>query len=141
MPSIFWDQWWVGACGASNSQVIRSRSKLRYDDLSIRSAQQGLGANIDDEGVFIPVAKRLIGEIWQEGDAVRLVGVGISGFDTQDEQLDLFANAETEQGNTEVIAAADKVRDRFGDGALKFGRELKLKAKDTGTRGMNDGHL
>ena len=115
--------------------------KLRYDDLSIRSAQQGLGANIDDEGVFIPIAKRLISEIWQEGDAVRLVGVGISGFDTQDEQLDLFANTEDEQSNAEVIAAADKVRDRFGDGALKFGRELKLKAKDTGTRGMNDGHL
>lgn len=115
--------------------------KLRYDDLSIRTAQQGLGANIDDESIFIPVAKRLIGEIWQQDDAVRLVGVGISGFDTQDEQLDLFANAEPEVGNTEVIAAADKVRDKFGDGALRFGRELKLKAKDTGTRGMNDGDL
>ena len=115
--------------------------KLRYDDLSIRSAQQALPGNVDDEGIFIPVAKRLVSEIWQEGDAVRLVGVGISGFDAQDEQLDLFASAGTEREGNDVIAAADKVRDRFGDGALKFGRELKLKAKDTGTRGMNDGHL
>lgn len=96
---------------------------------------------VDDEGIFIPVAKRLVSEIWQEGDAVRLVGVGISSFDAQDEQLDLFASAGTEREGNDVIAAADKVRDRFGDGALKFGRELKLKAKDTGTRGMNDGHL
>lgn len=65
----------------------------------------------------------------------------ISSFDAQDEQLDLFASAGTEREGNDVIAAADKVRDRFGDGALKFGRELKLKAKDTGTRGMNDGHL
>ena len=72
---------------------------------------------------------------------MRLVGVGISGFDAQDEQLDLFASVKQEVGNTEVIAAADKVRDKFGDGMLKFGRELKLKAKDTGTRGMNDGEL
>ena len=115
--------------------------KLRYDDLSIRSAQQALPGNVDDEGIFIPVAKRLVSEIWQEGDAVRLVGVGISGFDAQDEQLDLFASAGIEREGNDVIAAADKVRDRFGDGALKFGRELKLKAKDTGTRGMNDGHL
>lgn len=115
--------------------------KLRYDDLSIRSAQQTLPGNVDDEGIFIPVAKKLVSEIWQEGDAVRLVGVGISGFDAQDEQLDLFASAGTEREGNDVIAAADKVRDRFGDGALKFGRELKLKAKDTGTRGMNDGHL
>lgn len=115
--------------------------KLRYDDLSIRSAQQALPGNVDDEGIFIPVAKRLVSEIWQEGDAVRLVGVGISSFDAQDEQLDLFASAGTEREGNDVIAAADKVRDRFGDGALKFGRELKLKAKDTGTRGMNDGHL
>ena len=115
--------------------------KLRYDDLSIRSAQQALPGNVDDEGIFIPVAKKLVSEIWQEGDAVRLVGVGISGFDAQDEQLDLFASAGTEREGNDVIAAADKVRDRFGDGALKFGRELKLKAKDTGTRGMNDGHL
>lgn len=115
--------------------------KLRYDDLSIRSAQQALPGNVDDEGIFIPVAKTLVSEIWQEGDAVRLVGVGISSFDAQDEQLDLFASAGTEREGNDVIAAADKVRDRFGDGALKFGRELKLKAKDTGTRGMNDGHL
>lgn len=115
--------------------------KLRYNDLSIRSAQHSLGTNVDDESIFIPVAKKLVGEIWQQGDAVRLVGVGISGFDAQDEQLDLFASVKQEVGNTEVIAAADKVRDKFGDGMLKFGRELKLKAKDTGTRGMNDGEL
>lgn len=115
--------------------------KLRYDDLSIRTAQQALSANTDDESLFIPIAKRLIGEVWRPGDAVRLVGVGVSGFEEHDAQLDLFSGSETPQGNSEVIAAADKVRDKFGDGALKFGREMKFRAKDTGTRGMNDGNL
>lgn len=114
--------------------------KLRYDDLSIRTAQRGIGANVDDESAFIPLAKQLINEIWQDGDRVRLVGVGVSGFDEQDEQLDLFADELAPQGSLDAIAAADKVRDRFGDGALQFGRELKFKTKDTGTRGMNDGN-
>lgn len=115
--------------------------KLRYADLSIRSARQTLPSNVDDENVFIPIAKRLIGEIWKDGDAVRLVGVGISGFDDREEQLDLFSCNEAPPGKPDVIAAADKVRDKFGDGALKFGRELKLRAQDTGTRGKNDGSL
>ena len=34
--------------------------KLRYADLSRRTAQKGLSANVDDETLFIPVAKRLI---------------------------------------------------------------------------------
>lgn len=115
--------------------------KLRFSDLSIRTAQQTMAANTDDEGTFIPIAKKLVDEIWRHGSSVRLVGVGISGFDEADEQLDLFDAGQEQQGNPSVMAAADKVRDKFGDGALKFGREMKFKAKDTGTRGMNDGNL
>lgn len=115
--------------------------KLRYNDLTRRTAQKTLPANVDDETVFIPVAKQLVDEIWRPGDAVRLVGVGISGFDEHDVQLGLFADEKLPQGHPDVISAADRVRDRFGDGMLKFGRELKLRAETSGTTGMNDGEL
>lgn len=115
--------------------------KLRYADLSRRTAQKGLPANVDDETVFIPVAKRLIDEIWRPGDSVRLVGLGISGFEAHDEQLGLFADEELPAGNAELLSAADKIRDRFGDGMLKFGRELKIRHETSGTTGMNDGRL
>ena len=115
--------------------------KLRYSDLSRRTAQRALPGNVDDETVFIPIAKQLIDEIWRPGDAVRLVGVGLSGFEPHNEQLGLFADDGTPQGHPEIISAADKVRDKFGDGMLKFGRELKLKAETSGTTGMNDGEL
>ena len=114
--------------------------KLRYADLSRRTAQKGLPANVDDETVFIPVAKRLI-EIWRPGDSVRLVGLGISGFEAHDEQLGLFADEELPAGNAELLSAADKIRDKFGDGMLKFGRELKIRHETSGTTGMNDGRL
>ncbi|MDD7204544.1 MAG: DNA polymerase IV [Coriobacteriales bacterium] len=115
--------------------------KLRYADLSRRTAQKGLSANVDDETVFIPVAKRLIDEIWRPGDSVRLVGLGISGFEAHDEQLGLFADEELPAGNAELLSAADKIRDKFGDGMLKFGRELKIRHETSGTTGMNDGRL
>ena len=115
--------------------------KLRYADLSSRTAQQGLGAQIDDETVFIPVAKELVGQIWRPGDAVRLVGLGISGFDAHDEQMDLFAltpdAAPGKANNRELLSAADAVRDKFGDDKLKFGRQLKLRAETTGTSSKN----
>ena len=115
--------------------------KLRYADLSRRTAQKGLPANVDDETVFISVAKRLIDEIWRPGDSVRLVGLGISGFEAHDEQLGLFADEELPAGNAELLSAADKIRDKFGDGMLKFGRELKIRHETSGTTGMNDGRL
>lgn len=115
--------------------------KLRYADLSRRTAQKGLPANVDDETVFIPVAKRLIDEIWRPGNSVRLVGLGISGFEAHDEQLGLFADEELPAGNAELLSAADKIRDKFGDGMLKFGRELKIRHETSGTTGMNDGRL
>lgn len=115
--------------------------KLRYADLSRRTAQKGLSANVDDETLFIPVAKRLIDEIWRPGNSVRLVGLGISGFEAHNEQLGLFADEELPAGNAELLSAADKIRDKFGDGMLKFGRELKISHETSGTTGMNDGRL
>lgn len=114
---------------------------LRYADLSRRSAQRTLPSNIDDETIFIPIAKQLLTEIWHPGDAVRLVGVGVSGFDAANEQLGLFGDEKLPQGNPQLMDATDKVRDKFGDAALKFGRELKISVETSGTQGMNDGRL
>ena len=107
--------------------------KLRYADLSIHTAQRSLSRQINNEALFIPVAKELVDEIWHEGMGVRLVGVSVSGFEETSQQLDLFEDEQVQETNQQLIETADRVRDRFGDNALKFGRELKLKAKDTGT--------
>lgn len=111
--------------------------KLRYSDLSSRTAQCAMTGQIDDECVFIPLAKRLIDQIWRPGDAVRLVGLGISGFEERDTQMGLFGDDQTNEGSPELISAADAVRDRFGDEKLKFGRQFKLKAETTGTSSKN----
>ncbi len=140
--------------------------KLRYDDLSSRTAQTTLHTCTDDESVFISPAKELLGQLWRPGERVRLVGVGLSGFEHGDVQLGLFdmgndaAGEKAGAGGADdgkkdgakgagaaggrpaarrALDAADAVRDRFGEGAVKFGREMKLSVEDTGTRGQNEG--
>ncbi len=133
--------------------------KVRYDDLSIRTARRTLPGPVDDEGAFAPIALALLGTVWQPGTALRLIGVGVSGFEKVTEQLDLLSAFE-EDGVTEadltgdaddghprgpvasarppitrrsLVEATDKVRDRFGDDAVSYGRELRFKGRDTGT--------
>ena len=122
--------------------------KLRYADLSIRNAQKTMSHCVDEEAAFIPIAKNLIDEIWRPGDKVRLVGVGISGFDKENDQISLFndeqLNSDHFNGehhtsknlmgkeNQKLTQAADKVRDKFGDDMLKFGREFKISLEGTG---------
>ncbi len=118
--------------------------KVRYADFSVRSTQVRLDAQCDDEFVFIPRLKRMLDELWSPGMALRLVGVAVTDFDEPDEleQLSLFADDELNvskppAGRQELVAATDKVKERFGESALRFGRELRLSGSDTGSSSKN----
>ena len=129
--------------------------KLRYADLTRRTAQRTLDDQVDDEADFIPVLRELLAEVWRPGDAVRLVGVAVSGFEPRPTQMSLFdgegaqmalfagdgaaddddyyfsgAPSGTAHGTAShraVVDTTDRVRDRFGEDAVSFGRQLKLK--------------
>lgn len=155
--------------------------KIRFSDRVTRSVQRRLDNQVDNEHVFIPLLHQMIKELWKPGMAVRLVGVGVTGFkedefkqeslfdsalfaassqdgipEAQQAQLDLGSgdveemigrrsNAQesektygigAEQGQ-KLSAATDKVKDRFGEMAVFFGRELHVKEKTTGTGAKN----
>ncbi len=119
--------------------------KLRYADLHVRTAQRQLSSPTNDEHVFGPVAVRLLEGLWQEGTPVRLVGVGISDFSgAHGRQMGLFDEAAAEDGHAHDHAAlsqlTDALRDRFGDDAVSYGRDLRFKDRTTGTApmGKND---
>ena len=118
--------------------------KVRYADFSVRSTQVKLDAQCDDEFIFIPRLKRMLDELWSPGMALRLVGVAVTDFNEPDEleQLSLFADDELDvskppAGRQELVAATDKVKERFGESALRFGRELRLSGSDTGSSSKN----
>ena len=122
--------------------------KLRFDDRSVRSAQRRLDAETDDDLAFAPLLFDLLDEIWRPGIPVRLVGVAISGFErepaTQEHLFELPEDEPTadqpklsEEKRTKLLKATDKLKDRFGETAIRFGHEIKSAKKTTGSAAKN----
>lgn len=115
--------------------------KLRYHDLSIRTAQRTLNDLVDNERRFAPIALSLLCQIWRPGDSVRLVGVGISGFvdETTETGVQLsLLDTQTEDNHKDdsLAQATDRVRDRFGEQSLRLGRDLRFIERNTATLAM-----
>lgn len=131
--------------------------KMKFSDRSVRSVQRRMDGPEDNEFVFIPLLHRMIDEIWKPGMKVRLVGVGVSGFAScASEQTSLFMpfemqetdnrahpHADSEQLNIDASSgknlanATDKVKNRFGENAVFFGKELHASKKTTGSAAKN----
>lgn len=116
--------------------------KVRYADRSVRSVQRPIDGEGDDEHELYGPLHDMLDEVWQQGMGLRLVGVAVTGFDNPDEpeQLSLFGEVRPSSAGDarrNLLDAADKVKERFGEGALRYGRELRLKGSGTGTTSKN----
>ncbi len=129
--------------------------KVRYEDLSYANIQHTLDRPVDDEHEFAPVLIALLEQVWQPGTGLRLVGVAVSSFEQRPQQMSLFgddllakiddASVKSPAENTKskmstrkkpkrsLVEATDKVKNRFGETAVSYGRELRFKDRDTGT--------
>ncbi|MDR2715107.1 MAG: DNA polymerase IV [Coriobacteriales bacterium] len=131
--------------------------KARHDDLTIHTAQRTLERAVDDEADFIGVLYELVSHVWRAGDELRLIGVGVSSFDARPEQMSLFGeevlagesampNKTSAQTNKQashsieqhkhdrsLVEATDKVKNRFGENAVRYGRELRFDDRKTNT--------
>lgn len=105
--------------------------KMKYSYGNGRTIQRKLPHPTDDENIFVPVAQELMGEIWSDGMHVRLLGIGVSDFARgADVQTDLFCEVD-ERGavasdRRDLSVAVDKVRERFGNAAVSFGRAARF---------------
>lgn len=130
--------------------------KVRYSDRSIKSAQMPLPCATDDEYVLFDGAQHLAASLLPDGTRVRLLGVAAFNLqemaDTVVEQQRLFDNDVSPdddflrtdraapsfpKNHQELIEAADSVRDKFGEGAVLFGRELRTHQNLTGSSSKN----
>ena len=122
--------------------------KLKFDVSHARTAQHALPRPSDDARQIGRLAVRLLDEAWNEGVPVRLVGVGVSGFsDEAPEQLTLFDGAGSEGPNgspgrdlSALGRVTDALRERFGDDAVSYGRDLRFRDRtsDTAPMGKSD---
>lgn len=64
--------------------------KIRREDLTIRTCQRKIPNLGTNELTWLPSLYNMLEEIWTPGEKLRLVGVGISGFDNEPIQTSLF---------------------------------------------------
>ena len=83
----------------------------------------------------------LLQGLWHEGQGVRLVGVGVSGFDGGVTQLTLDDGApsadEARRDRSALGRVTDVLRERYGEDAVGFGRDLRFKGLTSDTAPMN----
>jgi DNA polymerase-4 len=114
--------------------------KVRFSDFTTKTVRRTLAAPTDDDLVIAEVSRELLGGVWSPGVGLRLLGVGMSGFDERALQLDLLSEdaevtprdgaPERRGGRDRLVRGMDAVREKFGDDAVKFGRDLRTAKRE-----------
>jgi len=98
--------------------------KLRYKDFTTITRAHSLEQPMQTDCEIFEQARRLFLANWNRSAPVRLLGVQTSHFDARGAQLDLLEPARDERWQ-KVLAAADQVRDRFGESAIGLATGMK----------------
>jgi DNA polymerase-4 len=103
--------------------------KLRYSDFStIPRAHTVPRATALDTEIF-EEARELLRRNRKPGTTIRLLGVQVSGWAQGEEQMDLLGEERHEKWK-HTMAAADRLRDKFGESAVSLGVSLRGKFRE-----------
>lgn len=97
--------------------------KLRWPDFTTPTRQLSLAQPVDDGETILAAARRLLARLWQPGQKVRLIGIGVSGLTDRPRQMGLFDTPDPRQ--EKLYSTVRAVRARFGEGALLRGSDMK----------------
>lgn len=120
--------------------------KIRREDLTIRSCQQKIPDLGFNEIQWLPYLYKMLHEIWQPHEDLRLVGVGVSGFDKEPVQTQLFHSNEAQNTTplqtqskkaAKLLEANDLIAQKYGEDAVRFGHEIRTYADTTGSSAKN----
>ena len=107
--------------------------KLKYTDFSIRSASRTLKEAVESDRAVTDTAMELLATLRKRRRApIRLAGVGLSGLsDSADRQSGLFDDSRAPEAaapapesarDRSLSHAVDRIRGKFGDGAVQRGQ-------------------
>ena len=98
--------------------------KLRYKDFTTITRAHSLDQPTQMDNQIFEQARRLFFDNWKPGAPVRLLGVQTSNFESSPTQLDLLVPTQQQRWQ-KALAAADHLRDKFGEAAIGLARGMK----------------
>lgn len=113
--------WQVRQAGLAGRTVTL---KLRWSDFTTLTRQTTLDYTTDQDNELYAVAQALLHANWRSGTAVRLIGVGLSGFEPPHRQLGLWESPVAHDQDRRLQQALDDLRTRFGADAIQRGSTL-----------------
>jgi DNA polymerase IV len=94
--------------------------KIRWPDFTTLTRQVTLPSTTNQDNEIAETALTLLRKIRKPGQAVRLIGVGVSGLGMPMRQLELWEpGAEKER---KLQTTLDELREKYGDNAIKRGK-------------------
>jgi len=108
----------------SNFHTRTVQLKLRYKDFTTITRAHTLPSPTQLDTEIFQQIRALFRKNWKKGMQVRLLGVQASSFGTQPAQIDLL-EGNSQQRWKDALAAADKLRDRFGESTVGLAAGLK----------------
>lgn len=103
--------------------------KLRYSDFTTITRAHSLPAPTQIDIDLVEQSRRLLHENWDRRQAIRLIGVHVSGFSEERGQIDLIDGGRAERWR-QALEATDKLRDRYGESAVSLGSGLRGKYRE-----------
>jgi DNA polymerase-4 len=98
--------------------------KLRYSDFSTITRAHSVERPTHVDTEIFDQARALFLKNWKPGACVRLLGVSVSSFHKAQDQLNLLDEGKHQRWE-QALAAADRLRDRYGDSAVSLAAGMK----------------
>lgn len=111
---------------------LRARTiqlKLRYSDFSTITRAHSLDRGTDLDPEIFDEIRGLFRANWKPGAKVRLLGVHAASWDEASGQMSLEGEERREKWQR-ALAAADKLRDRFGESAVSLAGGLRARFRE-----------
>ena len=99
--------------------------KMRWKDFTTLTRQVTLENPTNDDREIYNAVKELFNNNWQQGNPVRLLGVGVTHFSKPQGQLSLWNHQNEKDGK--LLLAVDSLRERYGSDTIIRGSELVSK--------------
>jgi DNA polymerase-4 len=103
--------------------------KLRYSDFSTITRAESLKTLTQLDTEIFNTVRALFRRNWKRGQTIRLLGVHAGSLSREEGQIDLI-NGNKNQRWKDALNAADKLRDKFGEGAVSLGTGMKASIRE-----------